>query len=258
MYHQTIIRRDLMRRFMPALAALLTTAVIAGLAYAQSTPCVSASCGYMPLVQFEPTPTPVPPPPPLNTLTIQLADMKPGYSLDESMEITNSSAAAGYPNPNAALKAFQSQGRETSWYVRYVSTDYLFSDAIGVADQVFRYTTADGAISGQNYVLLEVLSEHPEYQEFNTGSNAIGFRRTFSDSGYNFVQFYISVQVGRYVTDVQVIGLNGSVTASRALQYAQIAVDRLAAVPQAQIAEETPANPTSSVPHTVRDGMMSH
>ena len=182
-----------------------------------------------------PSPIPTPIPPPLETLTIQLSEMKSGYTLDASQVVTNAQAAQTYKDPKAALKAFQQQGRETSYYVRYLSTDYLFSDAVGVADQVYRYTSAAGAVQGQAYSLAETRRDKPDFRPFNVSTPCcptVGLRRTFTDNGSTFDQFLISIQVGRYVIDVQSIGLSGSLSVSRAIYYSQLALNHVYETPQ--------------------------
>jgi hypothetical protein len=74
--------------------------------------------------------------------------MASGYVLDTSKEITNAEAAKSYHDPKAAAKAFQQQGRVTSWFRIFTSTDYLFSDALGVGNPAIRYLTVDGASQG--------------------------------------------------------------------------------------------------------------
>lgn len=199
-----------------------------------------AGTTYLPMA-FAPPPTPVPTPvpPPINTLTIQLSEMKSGYVQDTSKEVTNAEAAKTYHDPTAALASFQAQGRETSWYVLYTSTDYLFSDAVGVSNQVYRYLTTTGATDGFDYTIDEALLDHPDFRPFNISAPCcpvVGLRRTFTSNNRTYDHFLIIIQVGRYVTEVEVIGLVGVVSVDRAIQYAQLALNHLAATPQQIVA----------------------
>lgn len=190
-----------------------------------------------------PSPVPTPIPPDISTLVIQLGEMKSGYVQDEFHVSTNADAAKTYHDPKAAAAAFIAQGRETSWYTAYSSTDYVFSDAIGVADQVYRYLTPEGAAAGQAYTLAERQRDYPDFKPFNVSTPCcptIGLRRTFRSGNFNYDQYLISVRVGRYVMEVQTIGLLGSITVSRAIYYTQLGLNHLTPVPQAIQAGELP------------------
>lgn len=198
-----------------------------------------------------PTPVPTPVPPPLQTLVIQLRDMASGFTQEEFGERTNAASAQTYADPKAALKAFQAQGRETSWFTSYFSTQYLVSDAIGVANQVYRYSTAAGAAQGQAYTLAEAVHDHPDYRPFNITTPCCpttGYKRTFSSGGVAYTQYLISVQIGRYVTDTQVIGLAAYLDLDTAIKYAQITVSRIYDTPQAITATDisVPVSPAAS------------
>lgn len=196
-----------------------------------------------------PTPIPTPTPPDIATLVIQLSEMRSGYVRDTWRPISNVDAAKTYRDPKAAAAAFVTQGREISWNVIYSSTDYPFSDALVVGDQLFRYLTPDGAAAGQAYTLAEAQRDHPDYRPFNVSTPCcptVGLRRTFKSGTTNLDQFLVSVRVGRYVTDVQVGGISGSLTTSRVIYYAQLAVNHLVDVPQVMHADESPA--PASVP----------
>lgn len=190
-----------------------------------------------------PSPIPTPIPPDISALVIQLHEMRSGYVQDEFEVVTNADAAKTYADPKAATAAFVAQGRETSWYTSYSSTDYLFSDAIGVADQVYRYLTPEGAEAGQAYSLAEAQRDKPDFKPFNVSTPCcptFGLRRTFKLNGLNADQYLISVRIGRYVAEIQSIGLLGSITVSRAIYYAQLGLDHLTPVPQAIQAGELP------------------
>lgn len=227
-----------------SIAALL---IAAGVALA-APDCTTVRCVYLPVVTNPPpTPTPIPTPipPSISTLVIQLSEMRSGYTRDTFQEVTNADAAKNYKDPAAAAAAFAQQGRETSWYVKYFSTDYLFSDAIAVANQAYRYLTIEGASQGFQYSLGKTLQDHPDYRPFNVNAPCcpiIGLRRTFTASGTSYDQFYIIVQAGRYVTDVQVIGLTGSISVDRALYYANLALVHLLNTPQALRSDAQPSS----------------
>jgi len=190
------------------------------------------------------TPVPTPVPPDISTLVIQLSEMKSGYVRDTWTERTNADAAKGYHDPKAAAAAFAAQGRETSWIAQYSSTDYAFSDALAVSSQVFRYLTSSGASDGMGYTVAESMRDHADFRSFNVSvpcCPTIRLRRTFTQDGYRYDHFLIIVQVGRYVTETQAIGLSGSLTVSRATAYAQLAVNHLTPVPQAMHADDVPA-----------------
>lgn len=199
--------------------------------------CAVSRCVYLPTVQYAPLPTPVPTPipPAMETLVIQLSQMRSGYTRQVFGEVTNTDAAKNYADPKAVALAFQQQGRETSWRVTYGSTDYLTSDAIAVGNQVYRYLTPDGAAQGFSYSINKTFQDHPEYRVFNLSAPCCpitGLRRSFTDSGTRYDQFYIIVRSGRYVTDVQVVGLAGVVSVDRAVAYANLALLHLLNTPQ--------------------------
>jgi hypothetical protein len=223
-----------MHRRVPLLIAVVFVA-IATWGIASAADCSVSTCVYLPIVLAPPTPIPTPIPAPIQTLTIQLSEMRSGYTLDASQAISNADAAKSYTDPAAALAAFQQQGRETSWFVRYLSTDYLFSDAAGVSNQVYRYQTPDGASAGMAYSVTRATQDHPDYRLFNVSAPCcpiVGLRRTFTIGKSSYDMFYVVMRTGRYVADVQVIGLTGFITVDRALYYAQLALNHIYATPQ--------------------------
>jgi hypothetical protein len=183
-----------------------------------------------------PTPVPTPVPPDISTLVIQLSEMKSGYVREDWREVTNAQAASTYHDPKAAAAAFKAQGREISWYAAYSSRDYVFSDAVGVSSQVYRFLTPAGAGDGMAYIVAEVMRDHPDFRPFNLGAPdccpTIALRRTFKSGTTNIDHFLIISQVGRYVTETEPIGVLGSLTISRAIYYAQLALNHLTPVPQ--------------------------
>lgn len=186
---------------------------------------------YLPIIQYNPPPTPLP----LDALVLQPSDLRSVYTLDQSMELANADAAKLYPNAKAAAKAFQAQGRESSWYVDYLADTIQFFDALGVSDQVFRYATVAGAGAGQAYVVADTKRAHPDYHPIAFAfpcCTTVALYREFVDAGENYEQYYFSVQVGRYVTDVQLVSFDGSLTQEDAITYIQSAVARLSTTPQ--------------------------
>lgn len=189
------------------------------------------------------TPVPTPVPPDISTLVIQLSEMKSGYVRDEWHPVTNADAAKTYANPKDAATAFVAQGRETSWFAAYTSTDYPFTDALGVGNQVFRYLTTDGAAAGQAYSLAEAQRDRPDYRPFNISTPCcptFGLRRTFKSGSLTIDQFLISVRIGRYVTEVQSLGLSGYFTVSDAIYYGQLSINHIYPVPQVMQVGELP------------------
>lgn len=224
-----------MHRRMPILiVALFTIIGFTGVALAS---CTGPSCVYVPVIAIERTPTPIPTPIPLvlSSLVIQISEMKSGYTLDTFQELTNADAAKGYKDPKGALRAFAEQGRESSWRAVYFSTDYLFSDAVGVSSQVTRYLTVDGATLGFQYTVGKAQQDHADYRLFNITAPCcpvVGFRRTFTDDGLTYDQFDIITQARRYVSDVQVISLAGSISVDQAVAYANIPLIHILNTPQ--------------------------
>lgn len=179
---------------------------------------------YLPLI------TRIDPPPPLSALIIQQRDMPSGYTIDDLREIPNDEAAQSYPDPAAALAAFQEQGRESSYFVAYSSDDYYFTNAIGVADQVVRYATPEGADAGLDYVIANVRRKNPEYGiifALPLGDRLVALRRTFTENSLNLVHYYYGIRKGRSITLVQAIGLSGALSAGEAYDYAEKAAARL-------------------------------
>jgi hypothetical protein len=222
-----------MRRRMPALL-IATLAIVAfvgiTLGRAQDD-CHSIGCVYLPVV-YHLVPTPIPPA--LSTLVLQQSDLAgpARYITSSSREVTNSEAANSSTDPQAASEAFAQQGRETSWYVQYsqVNTGVLYL----VQDRVFRYLTADGAAQGQTYAAAQQRLNRgavPFTSSFGGfGAPTVQLVNTFADETFTYTQYFISVQIGRYVTEVQVI--NVTVTAEQAIETAIPAVNRLKATPQ--------------------------
>lgn len=234
-----------------------TTLAIMAIALMVGAPLIFAAPGgantnYLAMVMHivPPTPIPTPVPPAMESLVIQLSEMRSGYVRDTWQPISNADAAKSYRDPKAAAAAFIAQGRETSWNVLYSSRDYPFSDALVVGNQLFRYLTPDGAVAGQAYTLAEAQRDRPDYRPFNVSTPCcptVGLRRTFKSGTTNLDQFLVSVRVGRYVTNVQVGGISGSITVSRVIYYAQLAINHLVDVPQVMHAVDSPA--PASAPH---------
>lgn len=225
-----------------AVVALVCIALLlVGRALAQQPDCSVQQCLYLPVVEHNivptdtptataiPTETPVPVPD-ISGTTLQLVDVPPGFAVEEARVIENAEAAEGYPDPDAALVAFQQQGRETSFFVSFFSNDYLFSGPVGIADQAVRFMTPEGANAGQDYILAEVVRERPDYQGVfigDLGDRTVAMRRIYTDQGRTWVQYYFSIRKGRYITSVQVLGLASALQASEADDYAVKALARL-------------------------------
>jgi hypothetical protein len=182
------------------------------------TPCFY----YLPIIGTEPAP--------MSARTLQQADFLPGYAVDENREIANAEAAESYVDPAAALAAFAAQGRETSWYVRYSSSLYPTSHAIGISDQVVRYTTAAGADAGMEYLLADMLAQHPDYHTSVYGSygdRTIAKVRSFTDGGIDYVKYHVLIRKERYLAIVQIIGRKGALKLLEADDFGRKAADRL-------------------------------
>lgn len=204
----------------------IIVAVLLGATVLSAEPTLPTS-SYLALVyQLHPSPTPIPPP--IDTLVIPRSLMGLGYYVDRSEEITNDEAAATYHDPKAAKVAFAQQGRETSWFITYIA--YYHVSALGVGDQVIRYLTPEGATQGQAYSNAETRKYEPAWQPVALtipGYPSISLQRTFKSGKTTFRQFAISTQVGRYLTDVQVIGVDGEITLQVASNYAQRSIYHL-------------------------------
>lgn len=182
-------------------AALLIALLCAGLGTtrAQREACnfLSPCQTYLPIIQTEP-----PPPPPLSTLVLQPTDMT-GYALTESREITNTAAAAGYQDPVAAAAAFEAQGRESSWYAQYVSR----TRPIGVASQVIRYRTSDGADAGMDYAVADerLRYTYGDLVDEPLGDRAVACLALFVRDGVTYKKLYYAIRKGRHVALIQII-----------------------------------------------------
>jgi hypothetical protein len=202
--------------------------VFAGIALAEPN-CTGTTCVYVPVASAISAP--------LNALTIQPSEIRSGYAIAQSREVTNAEAANGYQNANTALKDFAAQGRETSWLVSYSTTAYGGNDALGISDQVYRYTTPAGAALGQAYTLAEEQREYPEYHSVDITlpcCPTVTLGRTFEGGHITSELVLMSVQVGRYVADVKVVWLRGStITVDMIIAYAQTAANHLLATQQA-------------------------
>jgi hypothetical protein len=218
-----------MHRRMLALMALLAATLSISPAHAQ-TPCGFASCIYLALIRD----SHIIPPPPISGAATQRVDLDPTffYTVEAFREVPNSEAAQGYKNPKQALIDFAAQGRELSFLAQYSNTRARF---IIVQDQVYRYATPDGAAAGQAYTAAEQQRDHPDFVPFAVplfdgfGAPTIQLMRQQVIDGVVYYQYFISVQIGRYVTEIQLIGQS---TSGRAIEAAIPTVDRLKAFPQ--------------------------
>jgi hypothetical protein len=175
--------------------------------------------------------------------------------------VTNADAAKGYKDPKVAAAAFVAQGRETSWHVKYSSSDYAFSDALVVSNQVFRYLTPTGAGQGLSYTVNETLRDHPDFRPFNLNvpcCPTVALRRTFKEDTSHLDHFLIISQLGRYVTVTESIGFSGSLTLNRAIAYAQLGLDHLTPVPQTMQGSEQPAPAAEPQPGTITATILPH
>lgn len=226
--------------------------------------CAVVHCISLPIVQYNPPPTiaPTPIPPVLSTLVIQPGDIQSGYAVEQFHEVTNADAAQTYKDPKATLKAFAQQGRESSWFVLYDTTLYAASDAIGISDQVYRYSTAAGATTGQAYALAETQRDKPDFHAITLTLPCCSTKaldRSFLENGVLFEQAFISIQVGRYVADVQVLWARSStITVEQIVAYAQTGADHLLATPQGAgvpVLISAPDSPQAMLP---RNAMRIH
>jgi hypothetical protein len=207
------------------------------------------------------TPVPTPVPPDMSTLVIQLSEMASGYVRDEWHAISNADAAKTYRDPKATAAAFVAQGRETSWYGAYSSADYPFSDALGVSEQLYRYLTPEGAATGQAYTLAEAQRDRPDFRPFNISTPCcptVGLRRTFRSGDFYLDQFLISVRIGRYVLEVNSIGISGYFDVDGAIYYTQLAIDHVYPVPQVMQVADAPAPASAPQPDTIDAALSPH
>jgi hypothetical protein len=247
------------RELQTTLLIMLAVLVLGAPIIFADAPQTQGTTSYLALVfqlQPSPTPTPVPTPvpPPIESLVIQLSEMKSGYVRDEGRMVTNADAAKEYHDPKAATAAFAQQGRETSWLAIYSSTDYLFSDALAVGNQVYRYLTIDGASAGFAYTIAEEVRDNPDFRPFNVSAPCcpiVGLRRIGKQGTLTYDDYYIIMQNGRYVAHAEVIGVVGSVDVSRAIAYAQLALNHITTVPQALQADDGPAPASAPQPGTI-------
>lgn len=211
-------------------AATASTATATATRTATATPAPN----YLALiVRPPPTPTATPIPPSLATLVIQLVDMPSGFTVDEFREVTNAEAAQSYLDPAAALAAFAAQGRESAWFVRYLSDDYIFTDASGVSDQAVRYLTPEGADAGLDYAVADEVAEFPDYGTILIfppieADRTVAKLRTYTSDGITYRKYFFALRKGRYVAIVQVVGLSSALNVhSKAAVYARKAAARL-------------------------------
>lgn len=195
------------------------------------TTCGWASCAYLAAVEGNH----IVPPPPISAAVMQQVDLGDKYYLytvEIFREVPNSEAAKSYKNEQTALRDFAIQGRETSFVSQYSNTSARF---VLTQDQVYRYTTPDGAALGQAYTVAEIQRDHPDFVPFvvsgfdEFGAPTIQLTRHMDINGITYYQYLVSVQIGRYVTEIQVIGQS---TAGWAIEAAIPAVDRFKAFPQ--------------------------
>src|SRR3712207_9359733 len=85
----------------------------------------------------------------------------------------------------------------------------------------------------------------------------VGVRRTFKND-FTYDDYYIIMQNGRYVANVELIGLAGSVSVSRALSYAQLALNHIVSVPQALQAEDGLAPASAPRPGSIDAALAPH
>lgn len=211
---------------------LLTVVSTSSIASAQPfTTCGWASCVYLAAVSGNH----IVPPPPIAAAVMQQVDLGSDYrryTVEIFREVPNSEAAKGYKNEQTALRDFATQGRETSFVSQYSNTSARF---VLTQDQVYRYTTSDGAALGQAYTAAGAQRDHPDFVPFvvsgfdGFGAPTVQLTRQMDVNGITYYQYFISVQIGRYVTEIQVIGQS---TAGWAIEAAIPAVDRLKAFPQ--------------------------
>lgn len=173
-----------------------------------------------------PLPTVTPIPPPLSEIVIQPFQVSSSYTIDEFREVKNDEAAKSYLDPKAALKAFQAQARESSWYARYLSS---FLNPLGIGSQGIRYLTTAGADAGFDYSVLDERTEFPDYIEFSlsAGERSSALRRGFIENGKAYYLYLFHIRKGRYVAIVRVAGYQADLTYSIAVSYARKAEARL-------------------------------
>lgn len=240
---EALMSRDLRTTLLIMLAVLVLGAplIFADALQTQGT------SSYLALVfqNLPPTPVPTPVPPAIETLVIQLGEMRSGYVRENWKPVTNAEAAATYRDPKAAAAAFAQQGRETSWYALYTSTDYPLTDALGVSSQVYRYSTIEGATAGREYTTAEQIRDNPDFRPFNVSAPCcpvVGLRRTFKSNNLTLDNFYIIMQNGRYVAHVEILAVAGAVSVSKAIAYAQLGLNHITTVPQILRAVDSPAS----------------
>lgn len=172
------------------------------------------------------TPTSTPVPPPLSSIVIQPSDVSSSYTIDEFREVGNDESAGNYLNPTEARQRFVEQGRESSWFVRYISA---FSVPLGISDQGIRYLTVAGADAGLDYAIADIEAKHPDYQQYPAfivfGDRSVAIRWGFIQNGHAYYQNYYAIRKGRYVALVQVLYYQGD--SPDVHSYARKATNRL-------------------------------
>lgn len=212
-----------MRRFVVAGIAVAFVLAVLGLARAQVDP--PCSFEYICSTYLSIVMTTAPTPPPIETTVLDTWDM-PGFTLDQSHEITNTVSAQSYLDPPAALLAFAQQGRETSWYVRYLSR----TRPLGVSDQAIRYFGPEGADAGVDYAVADERAAFPHYGDLVSvpiGDRAVGCLALSTSNGTMYAKYFYAIRKGRMVALVQVVAPANRITGGDAWEYVQKAVTHL-------------------------------
>lgn len=207
-----------MRRVAVAGIAIAFVLVVLGPARAQPVDCNALDpCAiYLPTIL-----TTAPPPSPPSTAVLQPDDMI-GFTVDAWHELTNAAASENYRDPPAARAAFEAQGRETSWYARYVSS----SGSLIVSSQAIRYATPEGADAGMDYALADELTwyAYDTPRLIGLGDRALFCTAVVEDGGLTYMTRYYTIRKGRHVAIVRFTWDSGPLDG---WSIAQLAVDRL-------------------------------
>lgn len=168
----------------------------------------------------------------LEKYTLALNDLPTGFALADEREVTAESLARTAPDPAAAQKEYQQQGRLYSAmlvFQKQASLSTMLSGPVGVSSQVIEYRDPNGAKRG-----FEQLADSLAKQEgakaisiTKLGDQTIAFQINYKSDNFDMVGFTVAVQRGNMITIISIWGVAGGTSAEDAYKLAEIAAKRL-------------------------------
>ena len=168
----------------------------------------------------------------LEKYALTLDDLPNGFALTTEEEFTPESLASSAPDPTAALKEYQQQGRLSSVrliFQRQASLSTMLSGPIGCSNQIIEYRDPNGAKRGFGQVADSIAKQEgmKAISITKLGDQTSALQINYKSNDWDMVGFTVVVQRDNMITIIYTWGIAGGTSVEDVYKLAEIAAKRL-------------------------------